>query len=470
MGTQRRALLNLVFVAVVFLALFGTVAPPASAHPLGNFTTNRFSGLEITANDVRIHYVVDFAELAAFEEKEAMDVDGDGVNPNERERYAEDMAKRLLNGFFLRIDDSDLDPRPTDSLASFQPGQGGLETLRVEVDFVADLPDTTGTLGYVDYNYSSRLGWKEVVARAHGGIRIVESSVPERSISNELREYPRDRLDDPLEVSTVRVTIEPGEDSGSEPDPVATEDDRSGDVLGEAFTSLIEPGTSTPFLVAVALAMVFGAAHALGPGHGKLLLAAYLTGTDAKARHAVRVGVAVSLMHTLSVVVVGLLILWGTSLFRPEDIYPWLGALSGAIVFGLGAVMTAHRIADHRHGAKDGGEHHHHHGPSHDHSDAAPSTLGLGAIALGGGLLPSPSAIVVLLGAVSLNRIAAGVILVLAFGVGLALMLTGLGLLVLKAKAVAARGVKRSSFIPILSSLAVTVLGAFLTIRALLTL
>ena len=162
-------------------------------------------------------------------------------------------------------------------------------------------------------------------------------------------------------------------------------------------------------LLAMALAFAFGAFHALGPGHGKTLMAAYLVGSGGRARQAVAVGGAVAVMHTASVLALGFVVLAATEVFPAERVYPWLGIGSGLVAFGLGAWMLVSAA-----GGLERGAHPHPHQHDHRHPRARP-TRGPGALAegprgarRGRGILPSPSALVVLLASVAAHRVGYG--------------------------------------------------------------
>ncbi len=236
-------------------------------------------------------------------------------------------------------------------------------------------------------------------------------------------------------------------------------------------------------LLAFALAVAFGAWHALLPGHGKTLMAAYMVGSETKVRQAVAVGSAVAVMHTASVLGLGLLVITLEQTFRPESLYPWLGLLSGLVAIGLGAYLTIGRLTawsaarsadaherDHETGhahdhAHDHGGHSHRHGLPNGVS--LTSRRGMLALALAGGILPSPSALIVMLGAINAHRVGYGIGLVLAFSVGLALALIVVSLGALRARAAMAN--RLSSFwgrlVPVLSASAIVVVGVFLAVR-----
>jgi len=228
-------------------------------------------------------------------------------------------------------------------------------------------------------------------------------------------------------------------------------------------------------LVALVLAFGFGALHALGPGHGKTLMAGYLIGAGGRARHAIAVGGSVAVMHTASVLALGFVVLTVTEVFAPERVYPWLGLVSGLIAFALGASLLVARLGSwgRRHAA---GDRHHddHRDEPHDHGHVHPaeplSRRSLTALAVAGGMLPSPTALVVLLAAVALDRLAYGLALIGAFSVGLATALVVVGLVALRARdAVAGRMSGRAArLVPVLSAASIALLGMVLTLRGFL--
>jgi ABC-type nickel/cobalt efflux system permease component RcnA len=234
---------------------------------------------------------------------------------------------------------------------------------------------------------------------------------------------------------------------------------------GESLSRLLHQGEIgwSAMLLAMLAAFAFGAVHALSPDHGKTLVAAYLVGTRGTPRHAVFLGLAVTFTHTISVFALGLVTLYLSRFVLPETITPVLGAISGVTIVWVGATLLyrrtvgrgaarsmaplSHELAQHHGDAAEGGATHpneapppaafaHHHGDGRVHTHV-PEEVGLGSlIALGasGGLVPCPSALVLLLTAVSLGRIGLGLTLLVAFTTGLAVVLTAIGLAVLYAK------------------------------------
>jgi nickel/cobalt transporter (NicO) family protein len=183
-------------------------------------------------------------------------------------------------------------------------------------------------------------------------------------------------------------------------------------------------------VVALLLAVGLGAAHAVAPGHGKTVMAAYLVGLRGTLRQAATIGATVTVTHTAGVLVLGL-VLSTSRAVASERVYPWLGLGSGLLLaaVGLGLLVRARTGHHHPHGPGHNDHHHHHH--HHDHGAAAKplGPRGLMALGLAGGLVPSPSAVVVLLGGIALGQAWFGVALVVAYGLGMAATLTGVGLL-----------------------------------------
>lgn len=464
---KRFVVIGLIAACVVALA------PTAFAHPLGNFTVNTFSGIEIDGTKVTVDYAVDMAEIPTLQLKQDLDDASGSMAGAIESRF----ATELPAGVALEADGKEVELSLESIAARFRTGQGGLDILRIDVVLSGDLPSDRLDLDYRDTNFGERVGWREIVISAPGGRGIADSSVPSESISNGLRDYPTGLLSDAPRVTEASARLEPGAVSevradGSVPTPGSI------DVLSERLASLIDGDYSIAFvLFALLMAAGAGALHAIGPGHGKTVMAAYLVGAGGRARQAVVVGMAVSLMHTFSVVVLGLVTLWASSTFAPESVYPWLSFASGVLVLGLGTWLLRTRIRARIHERREHGHRHSHpHSHDHDHATLPPdvallSWRGLGAIAVSGGLLPSPAALIVLLGAVAIHRVAFGIALVAAFSVGLAAALTLVGLLVLKARDVVGRkGGRMTRVLPVLSAAAIALVGAVLTTQAVVNL
>lgn len=211
-------------------------ASPASAHPLGNFTINRFTELRFDEDGARIHYVVDMAEIPTFQELERI-----GAEPTRAAlgAYARSQGERLGSQLRLAADGDDVALRLRGATARLSEGQGGLDVMRVDLFYSAQLPSGETVVTYSDGNFDGRLGWKEVVAGAtNGGRGIERSSVPSESISDALRSYPKNLLSEPPAVEGATVTLAPGA-IGPPAAPVAQLPDAAPDLVGDWFTSLV---------------------------------------------------------------------------------------------------------------------------------------------------------------------------------------------------------------------------------------
>ena len=477
---MRRSLRRSLLLAGAVAAIVSAPAN-AMAHPLGNFTVNRYAGIELTPGEVRIDYVLDMAEIPTVQVRPEIDADADGaVTDAERAAWAARTAPDLLANLTLTVDGR---PVPLDVVSSsmrFRPGQGGLDILRLEATFAGPIA-RSGELTFADANFADRIGWGEVTAVGAEGTAVARSSVPARSVSNALLSYPQDLLSSALDLHEAALSFHPGTSAAEAAASGGIEPNASRpDVTGGAFAGLV--GRTGPFmLVALLLAFGFGALHALGPGHGKTLMAAYLVGAGGRARHAIAVGGSVAVMHTAAVLALGFVVLSVTEVFAPERVYPWLGLGSGLIALALGASLLVSRLGSWSHDHA-GAEHDHHGSPHeaasgdhrHPHRHPRPaeplSRRSLTALAVAGGMLPSPTALVVLLAAVALDRIAYGLALIGAFSVGLATALVVVGLVALRARdAVAERMSGRTArLVPVLSAASIALLGVVLTFRGFL--
>ena len=180
-------------------------------------------------------------------------------------------------------------------------------------------------------------------------------------------------------------------------------------------------------LAAFALALVLGGLHALSPGHGKAVVAAYLAGSRGRVRDAILLGLVVTLTHTWVVIALGAVTLGLSEWLLPEQIVPYLTLGSGALIVAVGCWMLATRVRELRSAAPEPA-HGHDHGYGHGHEHG--NRRGLIALGISGGMVPCPSALVVLLLAIAFHRVMFGLGLLLAFSVGLASVLIAIGVLV----------------------------------------
>jgi ABC-type nickel/cobalt efflux system permease component RcnA len=433
--------------AVAALGLL-VLAPgtPASAHPLGNFSVNQLGAFSLHPERVELRAVVDFAEIPTYQERSTVEAAGPS--------YAERTCAEVAGGYAVSVAGERLSWTPGRSSFEYGPGaEPSLPTSRLTCELSAEARLDRPAGVTIESTYlNGRVGWRELTV-AGFGVQPRGNVPPARSVSDDLRVYPSDLLSSPLDMRTASFETAPGVDARADVSARVPASAVPG-WLGKAEAKLraLVGGDLTPWvgLLAVLLAIVLGAAHAALPGHGKTVMAMYLAGRAGRPRDALVVGATVTLTHTGGVIVVGLLLAGALSV-AGERVLGWLGLVSGILVVVVGATML--RSALKNRGGGHGHHHHHHHGHGdHDHDHAGhgdhdhgyhsghshhPSPrgrgrLGLAAIGVAGGLVPSPSALVVLLGAIGLGRTAFGLLLVLAYGAGMAATLTAAGLLLLR--------------------------------------
>ena len=508
------------------LLLMITASQLLFAHPLGNFTINRYSSLKASTSALHLTYVVDMAEIPTQQERAKIDTNGDGtISQDEQAAYIDLLTQSLAEKLHLTVDGKPLMWRVVGADLEFPLGQAGLQTQRLVSRLEASLPTRNGPyqISYRDDNYQDRLGWQEVVVEAAEGVRIRESSVPAQSISNELRSYPEGLLQEPLAINHATFRFEPitvanganrpATANSTIPSPAIAQTGSTSRTT-EPFAELIRIRSLGPMAIFLALLAAFGwgAVHAFSPGHGKTIVGAYLVGSRGTARHALFLGLTTTITHTAGVFAIGLITLFASRFILPETLFPWLSLLSGLMVVIIGVTMAwtwlrglqssqqrssvhghdhahhHHHAHEHNHGADHKSAHHHSHshaglhthshGPSGTHTHIIPGEDGtpitwrsLLALGISGGLLPCPSALVVMLGAIALQRAAFGLLLIVAFSLGLAGVLTAVGILMVYAgklfERIPASG-RLLQVAPVASALFITVLGLGITWRALI--
>ncbi|MER5178049.1 nickel transporter [Streptomyces sp. NPDC002896] len=522
--------------AVAALVLLS--APGASAHPLGNFTVNRYDGLVAAPDMLRVDHVEDLAEIPATQAQPRIKELGMAGWARERCRAAADESRVEVGGHAVRL-------AVEASHARVRPGQAGLSTLRLECRLTAPLPEgRAATVGFRAADDGGP-GWREITARGDRRT-LAPSDVPEGSVSGRLTRYPQRLLSSPPDRTSASLRAVPGgpaiADERAAP-PTLSVLPRGADRWTQALTGLVARHDLTPAFAALALgiAVVLGAMHALAPGHGKTLMAATAAARGrATLRDVLPLAASVTVTHTLGVIVLGLLIAAGSA--AAPSVISWLGVASGALVTVAGAGLLRRawrqRGHTHAHGHAHDHSHDHSHGhahphghmpaspqrPSHDHETAhararehpladswtdgdtaaaaesdprtragssphaptggptesggqahahpcadahspalghertdghahpdghpradrragsekadadagAPTLRGTLFLGFAGGLVPSPSAVVVLVGAAALGQAWFGFLLVLAYGAGLAVTLTAAGFAVVR--------------------------------------
>ena len=518
------------------------------ASLLGNFTINQFCGLQLADESISLHYAVVFGQLPALGELHKADTNGDGVTSQaERDAYVQRQAPALAGQLKVLVDGVEVPLHATHWDSSLPTEQGGF-SLRLDADFTGQLParlsSGTHTLQFTNENFDGRFGWHEITVRPESSIKIFDTNGFTTSLTDGLSQAlqtlpPQGPLDErSVSLSFTHGSVPAGStmlgprpgtatDSGAP----ATRGGESGDNAWlqrqtRALVNLI----STPqvpvhiTLLALLAAFVLGALHAFSPGHGKTIVGAYLIGSRGTPRHAVFLGLTVTITHTLGVFVLGFATLFASRFIVPERLFPILSLLSGLIVLAMGMILLAGRWRlarnalaqrpvddhghvhgapvhshdhdhDHGHGHTHHHDHDHDHGHDHDHHSHAHekalshshggslhshlppgmdgtevSWRNLLALGISGGLVPCPSAMVLLLAAVALNKTAYGMLLVVGFSIGLAVTLTGVGLAFLYARSRLPRPAASARWpllLPVASAGAVALLGIVLCFGAL---
>lgn len=469
---------------------------------MGNFSISHHAAIHVEGPELRIRLRIDLAEIPTQQEKPTLDTDGDGkFSPAEQEAYLAKLAPELTKQQSLTVDGQ---PVPLTIVASEmleRPGAADLPTLLITVVFRAPLASSTAVheVIYRDNSYDDRTGWREMTVTAAGGARVVKSDAPAVSRSHELEAYPTDLSFAPPTQREARATIElePTIATTTATTAPATTQSvvasqgptaRNGGTPQDRFTQLISHKELSLGVVMLALAsaLVFGAFHALAPGHGKTVVAAYLVGSRGTARHAVLLGVVVTFTHVIAVFLLGVIVLSASKSIVPERVYPWLGFVSGILIVAIGLWQFVQRFAavqmkEHSHGgvahSHSGGwfNHDHTHGPGgHTHEIPDRITLtSLITLGVSGGIVPCPSALVVMLSAIALKRIALGLTMIVFFSVGLAATLIAIGLVTLYARRLLDRFDWESDRsllrkLPIVSSALIAALGFVIAIQSLM--
>ena len=495
-----------------FRLAFLLTAQAAFAHPMGNFSINHYTRLEVRPGGLQGRFVLDVAEIPTVTEMSRLDANQDGVvSELEKVAYLRAMSSQLSRELTVTVNEQPAALKLIQQDVALSPGAGGLQTLRLTLDFTALLPfpppNSPLHITYKDANYPLRTGWKEIILIGETAV-VRDSSVPATDLSKELTVYPTDPAIAPPQVTEARFTLNIGTEEKEkrrkgEEEPQSTIHNPKYAVPSsfsntpyDAFTQSIakEKLTTGVMLLALLSAFGFGALHALSPGHGKAMVAAYLIGTKGTVWHAVLLGLVVTLTHTVGVFVLGLITLWASRWIVPERLYPIISGLSGLAVAGMGLGLLWHRLrmwrlerTERAQGAEAGED-----GDRVQDFEVVLSSNGVNTngddfamqrrtqepmplrtlIGLGitGGALPCPSALVVMLSAIALHRIGFGLLLIVSFSLGLAVVLTVLGLLVMRARGLMERASPLAKYmlgLSVLSAGAVTIIGLLLLFRSL---
>lgn len=520
-ATHRRArfahpLQELFSVLAAIMLLFFPAC--ASAHPMGNFSISHYSGISLGPGFLELYYLIDMAEIPTFQEMQQSGVEARPGNPR-LPAYLSAKAAEFAHGLRASLNGRALPLRVVSQDVIFPTGAGNLPTMKFgfvyRAEISVDCASVPCQLDYEDTNFPGRAGWKEVVVTPGQEISLIRSTAPNYDRSERLFNYPSDLLNSPPQrLQASLVFSMPGAFPGSAASRIATtRGDSHNDRVGRrssgnqapavpvnvspidtpsssadrniqvkpnsqatprnAFTELMAT-KQVSFGIALLAALIaagLGALHALEPGHGKTIVAAYLVGSNGTARHALLLGTIVTISHTAGVYLLGFITLYAQKYILPDRIYPFLGVLSGILIAGTGCFLFLQRHL--------GGEF------AHSHKDTSAAQVAqiaerparvsarrLLVLGVTGGMIPCPAALVVLLSAVTLHRTAFGLFLIVAFSIGLAAVLIAMGLTAVYA----GRAMSRLPFdapliqrwLPMASALLISGLGCGIAVRGLL--
>jgi nickel/cobalt exporter len=492
------------------------------AHPMGNFSISHYSGISVGRSSLEVRYWIDMAEIPTFQEMQQNGIEarlGDTRLP----AYLSAQATAFGQGLHLTLNGRALPLRVVSQNVIFPPGAGNLPTMKFGFVYRAEIDvDCTTAPCHVDYedmNFQGRAGWKEVVATTGQETSLISSTVPDRGRSEQLSNYPTDLLSSPPQVLRASLVFSAtptqpatvashavAKQIGSTPhggagvhrhDMVAatavdvalkalpTAGAREGIALKpnqqttprNAFTELMAKREFS-FGIALLSALIaagLGALHALEPGHGKTIVAAYLVGSRGTGRHALLLGLIVTISHTAGVYLLGAITLYAQKYIFPDRIYPFLGVLSGMLIAGMGCFLFLQRYL--------GGQFAHSHPTDFSATDEPPTSensqlragiSGRQLLILGitGGMVPCPAALVVLLSAVALHRTGFGLFLIVAFSIGLAAVLIAMGVVAVYAGRMMFRLPLEAPLVqrwlPMASAVMISVLGCGIAARGLM--
>jgi high-affinity nickel-transport protein len=490
------------------------------AHPMGNFSINHYSGIHIDRDAIEVRYIIDIAEIPTYQEIQNAGIVA-RVGDATLRPYLAQQSVAWEKGLRLEINGEAIKLTAGKPSVIFPPGAGGLPTMKIGVVYRGRVPDAAKSgqirLHYSDGNYEGHAGWKEIVVNASSDVTIDGPKPFAVDRSAQLTDYPTNLLNSPpqdleaefnysvaapliadtkpvapsaapapakptkidaIEKATpVQTSVVATTQAAPEPD-LKLQANRQATPRNKFTELMATPGLGLGFLLTAAfLAAGLGAMHALEPGHGKTIVAAYLVGSRGKTRHAVGLGMLVTAAHTAGVYLLGAVVLYASKYVIPEQVYPWLSIFSGLVI----AVMAAYMLLRAWTGVEEPNEDAN--GVMHSHwyskkridapatSDKSVSLKQLLLLGITGGIIPCPAALVVLLSAVSLHRIGLGLFLIVCFSLGLATVLIAIGVAMVRARTLLSRWRSDSPwiqrYIPMASATAMLIAGLAIAATAL---
>ena len=479
--------------AVVTTVAIMLFSAQAFAHPMGNFSISHYAGIHIGSDSVELDYLIDMAEIPTFQEMQQSGMPADSGDPEVR-KYLRGKAADFAQGLSLTLDGRVLVLESVSQQAIFPQGAGNLPTMKMGFVYRARLPESCRAaaceLSYNDSNFPGRAGWKEIVVSALPGVHRDDGAALSIDRSSRLTDYPTDLVNSPPQDVSAKIAFTVAAPVVAKPrgEPVVTSVEMAPQPVPTPVATPVElqPNRQTPprnaftelmthkdisfgfALIAALIAAGLGALHAMEPGHGKTIVAAYLVGSKGTGRHAVLLGLIVTVSHTAGVYLLGAVTLYAQKYIMPDRLYPFLSVISGILIAGMGIYILLKRMAGDEFAS-------HVHGPEgHSHAVLLERIGKKQLMILGvtGGMVPCPAALVVLLSAVALHRVGFGLFLIVAFSMGLAAVLIGMGLAAVYAGRLISRvpveGRLIRLWMPAASAAMITILGFAIAIRGLM--
>lgn len=541
MTPRRRRVIAIARIVAAATVLVALVPAVALAHPLGNFTINHYAGIRVEPDRVLLDIVIDEAEIPAFRARLDFDTNRDGsVSDAEIDAGRVTACTDLTSKLALTADAAPLDLRLVEAGLDFPVGSAGLSTLRLVCGFSAAMAapldaEAATAIAFTDGSFPDRLGWREIVVTGSGASAVIaDGSGRATDTSRRLTSYPADLVPKPLDDAAVTLaataggpTLPPFDQPDATPvgapavpaagqaaDAAAVATPATGAVPGGSgaeLPAIFRTPDLTPLvlLLSLATAAALGAGHALTPGHGKTLMAAYLVGTKGRPMHAIGLGLSVSISHTVGILVLAAIVIGASDVLPPDLVVRTAPVVAAISILGIGGwmLLAEWRRRRSRPHVDTGPDHDHHHehphdhphehdqGHDHEHEHAASGTDGvhthggmrhrhlpapgtsitwrsLFVLGLAGGLIPSTSALLILLGSIAAGRPGYGFVLVVAFGIGMAAVMAGIGLAMVVARdhvdrLPAGAGLGRArQLVPLVAAVLVFGFGLYLTAQA----
>lgn len=469
--------------SLLALTLLPLVAAAVAAHPLPNMRFDRTVHVRVGPTGATVRYALEvndwtmvFDSRGLISKEEVADLTGQLAYGK---KYAEKKAPLIADALKIELDGERLPVRPTK--VEVVPER---DHLRLQFQFRAAWPPgrpaVKRTVQFEDQNFEDRSGQITLTLdRSDDGIELLEVEEPEDLRGRSPLDYKPGDEKRARRASAVFAAV--GNEAPAGPQqadsPLVVEShgqDRSliEDVRDRGLTAVFDSGLGLGLMLLLAAA--FGMGHAFTPGHGKTMVAAYLVGERGTVRHAVVLGMVATIAHTGSVIALAVVIYFAYGNQPPASAQGWLTLAGGLLIAGVGLWLFTQRVrgrADHVHLFSD---HHHHHDHSHGHHHhhhhvPVEAKTGFGwarvvLLGLGGGIIPCWDAVLLFLVALSRGRVGVAIPLLVAFSLGLAAVLIGLGVGVVYANRAGGRRFGESRwfrFLPVVSAILLLVIGVW---------